>query len=158
MRSVGAMTAILAAALQLSNPFSSVPGPSDPNLVLKRLAMTKNAERDLVKRTVEDVGARDRLLALYDERDRLVEQHVAAIDAYRERMEMLDADYQAVPAAFEAAMTDFAASRTSWREEFFALLDAMKRETTAKEWKTIADFELRKFKPRELDYPQPEER
>jgi hypothetical protein len=129
-------------------------GPPDPAKVRKKIAAAQGAERDLISREVGEASRAERLLALLDERDHLVAEQRQRIQAYSAKMAALNADYDAGRDEFEKSVAEYNASRQEWQRDFAELIEAMKAEVTAEEWKAISKFQLKKLNPRELTYEE----
>ena len=124
----------------------------DPAKVQQKMDATLEGEKELIRSTIADSERTDRLIALLDVRDRLVGEHAETIADYRDRMKVLNADYDAPRESFEEAIAGYNRERAAWQRRFVELIDAMKKETTAEEWKAIAKYQLKKLNPRELAY------
>ena len=74
------------------------------------------------------------LVALLDERDRLVAAQAEIVRGYRERMVALNAEYGAEREKFDEATAGYNKERMEGQREFVGLIDAMKKEATAEEW------------------------
>ena len=94
----------------------------------------------------------DGLIALLGQRDRLVARQAETVRLHRDRMSALNADYNAERSSFEEAIADYNNERLDTQRDLAELIEAMKREATAEEWKAIAKYELKKLNPRELAY------
>jgi len=151
-RKTPAAVAVALMALLFSPGCAQRKGPPDPAKVQQKMAATLDAERELVRSTVADTGRADRLVELLAQRDRLVAEQAERIVRYRERMLALSADYDAERADFEEAAGVYNTERREWQRQVAELLAAMKNETTAEEWKTIAKYQHKKLNPRELAY------
>ena len=71
---------------------------------------------------------------------------------YRERMRSLNADYEATRESFDQAVTAYNEERQANQRRWLDLIDRMKKETTAEEWKALSRYQLKKLDPRELTY------
>lgn len=126
----------------------------DPIKVQEESAEYRNQEIELVQSSVPDQERADRFIQLLSERDRLVSDHTEEISAYREQMSALNADYNAERASFDLLMTSYNNERATAQKEFVALIEAMKKETTAEEWNIISKYQLKRLHPRQLSYGQ----
>lgn len=109
-------------------------------------------EVTLVQATITDPQRAERLLALLDERDRLIEENVAMLRQYRREMKALNADFDAQREVVVEIIDYYNRERALKQLRFIELIAQMKRTTTAEEWAVIADFQLQNFKPRQLLY------
>jgi hypothetical protein len=126
----------------------------DPIKVQEEIAEYRSQELELVRSTIPDHQRADRLIQLLGERDRLISDHTQEISAYREQMSALNADYNAERQSFDRLMTGYNSQRETAQKEYVALLAAMKKETTAEEWKVISKYQLKRLNPRKLTYGQ----
>ena len=129
-------------------------GAPDPAKVQEKMTATLDGEKELIRSTVASAERADSLIALLDERDRLVVEHVETVRGYRERMMALNADYGAGREDFEEAISGYNKERSEAQRQFVELIDAMKKEATAEEWKVVAKYQIKKLNPRELAYKQ----
>lgn len=150
-----AITAALAAISILLLPAcASRKEAPDPVKVQEQIAEYRSQELELVRSTVSDQERADRLIDLLAERDRLIADHREEISSYREKMSALNADYNAERESFDALMADYNSQRATAQREYIALIEAMKKETTAREWKPISRFQLKRLNARNLTYSQ----
>jgi len=119
--------------------------PADP-------ALLRADETALVKSTITDPARAQRLLALIDERDRLVAETRAMLQQYRREMKAINADYDASGDVIVEMIDYYNRERAQKQLAFIELITKMKRATSASEWAVIADFQLQNFNPRELLY------
>ena len=152
MRNLGATLGLAIATLMLLSGCAGLKGPPDPAKVQQKISATLNGEKELIRATVASAERADGLIALLDQRDRLVAQHADTMRRHRERMSVLNADYDAERSSFEDAIADYNNERLDTQRDLAELIEAMKREVTAEEWKAIAKYELKKLDPRELAY------
>lgn len=124
----------------------------DPAKVQAQVAAFREQEVDLVKATISDPGRANRFLQLLAERDRLISAATEKINAYREEMVLLNADYNASRESFEILVDGFNDQRAATQREFVAVIAAMKMETSPEEWKVISRFQLKRLHPRRLTY------
>jgi len=129
-------------------------GPPDPAKVQQKLTATLEGERELIRSKVASQERANALIALLDDRDRLVAEHAKTVADYRDRMMALNADYGAERKSFEEAIAGYNENRAESQREFVELIDAMKKEATAEEWKAIAKYQIKKLNPRDLAYKQ----
>ena len=113
-----------------------------------------DGEKELIRSRVEDPERAERLVAMLDERDRLVAEHAELVRGYGERMSALNAEYGADRESFDRLVSDYNSQRMQAQRQLAELVDAMKHEATATEWKAIARYQLKKVNPRELAYDQ----
>jgi len=126
----------------------------DPAAVQEQIAEYRVEEIDLVRSTVLDVDRAERLIALLGERDQLVSDHVKEIVAHRAEVSALNADYNAERESFDVLLNKYNKQRESAQREIVALIAAMKKETTADEWKVISKYQLKRLNPRQTGYQQ----
>ena len=139
--------------LQLSACSSSKEAP-DPAAVREQIADYRAQETDLVRSTVLDDDRADRLIALTDQRDRLISDHVNEVIAYRKEISALNADYNAQRESFSELLSSYNSQRETAQREIVALIADMKKQTTADEWKIISKFQLKRLNPRQIGYSQ----
>ncbi len=150
------LTATLAAVSFLLLPAcASRKEAPDPVKVQEQIAEYRSQELDLVRSTVLDEERAGRLIDLLADRDRMIANHRKVIETYRGEMTALNADYNARRESFNLLMTGYNDQRASAQKEFVSLIEAMKKTTTSKEWKTISKYQLKRLDPRELTYSQP---
>jgi hypothetical protein len=126
----------------------------DPVKIQEKIAEYREQELELVRSTVSDHERADRLIQLLGERDRMVSDYAKEISAYREQMSALNTDYNAKRESFDWLMASYNSRRVTAQKEFTALVDVMKNETTAEEWKIIIKYQLKRLHPRRLSYGQ----
>lgn len=150
-----ALLAIVSAIvlLQFSACASRKEAP-DPVKVQEEIAEYRNQERELVLATIPDPGRADRLIRLLGERDKLISDSTQIINEYRERMWLLNADYDADRESFETLVASYNSQRAAMQEKFTTLIGTMKMEMNPEEWKVISRFQLKRLHPRQLTYGQ----
>lgn len=126
----------------------------DPAKLQETIAEYRVQEIELVRSTVADQERADRLVELLAKRDQLISEHTDEIRVHREQMTALNADYNAERESFEALLSIYNSQRAAAQHEFTALIDAMKKETTADEWKVIAKFQRKRLNPRKISHSQ----
>ena len=126
----------------------------DPAAVQEQVAEYRAEEIELIRSTVLDDDRADRLIALLGERDRLISDHVNDIIAYRKEMSALNANYDAERESFDVLLNKYNIQRESAQREIIALITAMKKETTADEWKIISKYQIKRLNPRQTAYQQ----
>ena len=109
-------------------------------------------ETALVRNTVTDPARAERLIELFDERDRLQIESAKLVQQYRQSMQALNAEYDAADEQILALMGNYDRAREQYQLKFLDQLAAMKQATTAGEWEVIARFQLENFQPRKLVY------
>jgi predicted nucleic acid-binding Zn-ribbon protein len=150
----GTIVALAVAALMLLPACAGRKGPPDPAKVQEKMTATLDGEKELIRSTVASAERADNLVALLDERDRLVAEHAETVSAHRERMTALMADYGAERDSFEEAISGYNKERSEAQRQIVELIDAMKKEATTEEWKALAKYQMKKLNPRELAYKQ----
>ena len=151
MRNTG--TSIALATLFLLLPACALrKGPPDPAKLQQQMTKTLDGEKALIRSTIADAERAESLVGLLDERDRLVASHAELVQSYRERMAALNADYGAEREAFEKVIAEYNTKRVASQRELAKLIEAMKKEATAEEWKAVAKYQIKKLNPRELAY------
>jgi hypothetical protein len=148
-----AVTIVAISFLLLSACVSPIDAP-DPIRQQEEIAEYFKQELELIRSTVSDQHRAERLVQLVGERNRLASDHAQEIGAYRERMSVLNADYNTSRDSFDSLMTRYNGQRVAAQKEFTAMIEAMKKETTAREWGVIARFQLRRLHHRRLTYGQ----
>jgi len=116
------------------------------------VAEAQKEEVRLIRDTIKDAGRAEQFLALVAERDRLVEHFSAEVEAHRNRMFALNSDYQAERKDFEALLANYRHKRVDSQKELVELIYAMKKLTTAAEWKNISQFQIKHLNLRHLTY------
>jgi predicted component of type VI protein secretion system len=140
------------AAVFLLPACSSLKKTPDPAQVQLTIAESREQELDLVRQTVAETDRAERIIELLASRDRLFERYIEEIGVHRGRMTVLNAEYDTTRDAFDQQLAAYNQQRAAAQNEFMALVAAMKRETTAEEWKTIAKFQSKNLNPRQLTY------
>ena len=153
-RSIATTAALAVATLMLLPACAGRKGPPDPAKVQQKMTATLDGEKELIRSTVASAERAESLVALLDERDRLVAEHTEIVRGYREQMMALNADYGAERESFEEAIAGYNNERMEVQREFVELIDAMKKEASAEEWKAVAKYQIKKLNPRELAYKQ----
>jgi hypothetical protein len=154
MRTIGAGIALAVAALVLLPACALRKGPPDPEKVQRKMTATLEGEKELIRSKVASPERADNVIALLDDRDRLVADHAKTVADYRNRMKALNGDYDADRSDFEEAIAAYNEDRAKWQSEFASLISAMKAEATATEWKAISKYQLGKLNPREMAYKE----
>jgi len=113
-------------------------------------AQLRADETTLVQSTVTDAARAERLLALLDERDRLIEETIEMLQQYRRELKAINADYDASREIIIEMVDQYNHDRAQKQLRFIDLIAQMKAATTAAEWKVIAEFQLDNFKVRQL--------
>ena len=146
-------TTVALAALILLLPACALrKGPPDPAKLQQKMQATLEGEKALIRSTIAEAERAERLVALLAERDRLVASHAELVQGYSERMAALNKDHSAERDAFEQAIAEYNTNRAASQRELAELIEAMKQQATADEWKTIAKYQVKKLNPRELAY------
>jgi len=113
-------------------------------------AQLRADETTLVQSTMTDPARAERLLALLDERDRLIEETIEMLQQYRRELRAINADYDARREIIIEMVDQYNLDRAQKQLRFIDLITKMKATTTADEWKVIAEFQLDNFKARQL--------
>jgi hypothetical protein len=150
----GAAATLAVAALVLLAACALRKGPPDPAKVERKMNATLEGEKALIRSTVANPEKADKLIALLADRDRLVAEQAETVGAYRDRMKVLNADYNANRSDFDRAVADYNSDRTELQTQLVELIEAMKRETTAEEWKAVAKYQVKSLNPRETAYKE----
>lgn len=124
----------------------------DPARVQAQIIEYREQEIALVRATVVEQERAEQFIALLAERDRMVAEYAQRIKEHREKLAALTADYDAERTDFETLLGRFNRQRAAAQQESIELVAAMKAATTAKEWKIISRFQLKRFDLRELSY------
>lgn len=119
--------------------------PPDP-------AQQRADETALVQATVVDPARAEKLLALLDQRDRLINETSEMLQQYRREMKAINADYEASREVVIEMIDHYNRDRARKELRFIELIKQMKATTNAAEWKVIAEFQLDNFNPRQLIY------
>lgn len=115
-------------------------------------AQLRADEITLVQATVAEPARAERLLALLDERDRLIEETVTMLREYKREIKALNADFDAQRDVVVEIIDYYNRERALKQLRFIDLIAQMKSATTAEEWALIADFQLQNLNPRQLVY------
>ena len=126
----------------------------DPIKIQEQIAEYRLQELELVRQTVLDDERADRLIHLISERDKLIASIAKEVGAYRTQISELNADYNADRKSFDVLIANNNSRRAVVRTELVDLIGAMKRETTAEEWKAISKFQVKRLNLRSLAYSQ----
>jgi hypothetical protein len=110
------------------------------------------SESALIQATVADPARVERLMALLEERDRLVEETAAMMKQYRRELKSLNADYDSSREIMVEMIDYYNRERAQKLLRFIELIAKMKAATSAEEWQVIAEFQLDYFNPRQLIY------
>ncbi len=105
-------------------------------------------ETRLVKATVADAARAERLLALFEERDRLIEETGALLRQYRREFKAINAEYDTGREVHIEMVDYYNRGRAQKQLRFIELITQMKAATSATEWRVIAEFQLDNFDPR----------
>jgi len=155
MRNLKQVILIFFAAIALSSVFgcASREAPTAAEIE-KAISEARTEEVVLVRSTVADEGRADRVIALLQERDQVMNRYVTVLKQYSDDILQMNADYAVTRDQLEEKMTSYHADRTMLQKDFVDLIDAIKKETTADEWKSLAKYQLKKLNPRTLAYQQ----
>ena len=115
-------------------------------------AQLRATETALIQSTVADPARAQKLLALLDERDRLIDETSEMLRQYRREMKAANADYDITRDVIVEMIDYYNLERAREQLRFIDLIKQMKATTTAAEWKVIAAFQLDNFNPRQLVY------
>ena len=110
------------------------------------------SETALIQATVTDPSRVERLLALLQERDRLVEETRTMMKQYRRELQSLNADYDSSREIMVEMIDYYNRGRAQKLRHFIELTSEMKATTSAAEWQVIAEFQLEYFSPRQMIY------
>lgn len=108
------------------------------------------SETALIQATVTDPARIESLLALLQERDRLIEETRAMTKQYRRELKSLNADYDSSREIMIEMIDYYNRERAQKLLRFIELIAKMKAKTSAEEWQAIAEFQLEYFNPRQL--------
>jgi hypothetical protein len=144
----------LASGILLFSACALLPQVPDPVKVQEEIAEYRRQELALISATIPDPERANRMISLLGERDKLIAQSTRTINAYREQISLLNADYHADRARFDALVADYNSQRAVAQERFTALIEAMKMEASPEEWKIISSFQLERLHPHRLTYGQ----
>jgi hypothetical protein len=126
---------------------------TDPAALEAHFETVRLEERELITKIVEDPQRTRTLFTLLDERDQKVAEHAATVLAYIDNMRTLNADYDAPQADFEQLFASYRANRQTYQKDLVNIVQKMKANTTAKEWKRLAKFQLDELNPRRMTQP-----
>lgn len=108
------------------------------------------SETALIQAAVTDPARVKSLLALLQERDRLIEETAAMMKQYRRELKSLNADYDSSREIMVEMIDYYNRERAHKLLRFIELIAKMKAATSAAEWKVIAEFQLEYFNPRQM--------
>jgi len=148
-----AVVIVAMAILSLAACASRTEAP-DATAVQEQIAEHRAQEIDLVRSTVLDNDRADRFIALLAKRDLIIDDHVKEIVAHRKAISALNAGYDAEREDFKVLLSRYNKQRESAQREIVALIAAMKKKTTADEWKIISKYQLKRLNPRQTGYRQ----
>lgn len=131
---------------------SSVSESPDPAAVRAAIAEAGEQEQQLIRSTIDDPERLESFIALVDQRDTTLRNHVAEIEQYRADFEVLNADYHATREDLDNLVARYNQQRETAQQDLVQLLGAMKRSTTQEEWRVIWNFQKKKLHPRDLAY------
>ncbi len=123
---------------------------TDPAALEAHFESVRQNERQLITKIVEDPQRSNALFMLLDERDQIVSKHAGVVVAYIENMRTLNADYDAPQAEFEQLFATYRNDRQTYQQDLVNIVQQMKANTTAKEWKRLAKFQLNELNPRKM--------
>lgn len=146
-----AMAIVVAAATLTTMGCASREAPSAEK-VQQQIAAARVEEINLVRATIVDVERADRFVTLLEERDRIIDDYVGIVAAYREKILAMSAEYTTTRPQITGLVSGYNQDRANVQRKFADLFDAMKRETTADEWKKIARYQVKRLNPRQLSY------
>ena len=129
---------------------------TDPAALEAQFESVRQNERQLITRIVEDPRRSDALFMLLDARDQIVSDHAETVVAYIDNMRTLNADYDAPRTDFEQLFASYRANRQTYQKDLVNIVQKMKANTTAKEWKRLAEFQLDELNPRRMTQPSGE--
>lgn len=115
-------------------------------------AQQRASETALIQATVADPARAERLLALLEERDRLIEETAAMMKQYRRELKSVNADYDSSREIMIEMIDYYNRERAQKLLRFIELTAKMKAATSAEEWQAIAEFQLDYFNPRQMIY------
>jgi len=131
--------------------------PLDPEKIQQQIATYREQERDMILTTVADPDRADQLLTLVAKRDELIAYSTNTINAFREKMTVLNADYRADRASFGDLVATFSVQREKAQQQFVAVIGEMKAVATPDEWREISRFQTKQLDPQQLVYGAAEE-
>ena len=153
-RNIGTTVALAVVVLMLLPACAGRKGPPDPEKIQRKMTATLEGEKELIRSKIASPERADSLIALLDDRDRLVAEHTKTVADYRDQMKALNADYDAERSDFDDAVAAYNENRAKWQSEYVDLIGTMKAEASADEWKAIAKYQLGKLNPREMAYKE----
>ena len=130
------------------------PQVPDPDKVQEEIAEYQRQELALIAATIPDPERANRMIRLLGERDKLIAQSARTINAYRDQISALNADYHADRESFETLVANYNSQRAVAQKKFTALIAAMKMEASPEEWKIISKFQVERLQPQRLTYGQ----
>jgi len=152
---VSAVSAIfLITGILLFSACALRPEVPDPVKVQEEIGEYRRQELALISTTIPDPERANRMIRLLGERDELIAQSTKTINAFRDQISILNADYHADRESFEALVANYNSQRAVAQEKFTALIGAMKKEASSEEWKVISKFQVERLQPRRLTYGQ----
>ena len=129
---------------------------TDPDTLEAHFESVRQNERQLISKIVEDPQRSNALFMLLDARDQIVSDHAETVVAYIDNMRTLNADYDAPRTDFEQLFASYRANRQTYQKDLVNIVQKMKANTTAKEWKRLAEFQLDELNPRRMTQPSGE--
>jgi hypothetical protein len=154
MKMILTSAAVLVTALSLAllPACASRKEAPDPIKVQEEIAEYRKQELELIRTTILDNQRADNFIRLIGRRDQLISGYVKDIQAYREKMSELNADYNADRSRFDELIGGYNSQRSVAKTAFVDLIAEMKKETTSEEWKVISKYQLKRLHPRALAY------
>ncbi|MDO6442284.1 MULTISPECIES: hypothetical protein [unclassified Marinobacter] len=108
--------------------------------------------QNLIASEIDDPLRAKEFAALSAERDRLVSQHAASVQQYSKKLRDMNLDYSTEREQLDNLIQEYNQERRAAQTRFLVLMGKMKATVTAKEWETLAKFELKNLNPRTMSY------
>lgn len=108
--------------------------------------------QNLIAAEIYDPVRAKKFAALSAERDQLISQHAISVHQYSEKLKAMTLDYATERDELDNLIQEYNGERRAAQTEFLALMTKMKATVTAKEWATLAKFELKKLNPRTMSF------
>lgn len=123
---------------------------TDPAALEAHFEAARQSERQLVTEIVQDPQRTNALIMLLDKRDQTVAEHAKIVTTYINNMRTLNANYDAPQAEFEQLFASYRTSRQTYQQDLVNIIQQMKANTSAQEWKQLAKFQLKELNPRAM--------
>ncbi|WP_417514589.1 hypothetical protein [Marinobacter sp.] len=141
---------VISIAMSVVIGCASISKDVSPDEVKAQQAEIHAEFQNLIASEIDDPARAKEFAALSAERDQLISQHATSVHQYSEKLKAMTLDYATEREELDNLIQDYNGERRAAQTEFLALMTKMKSTVTAKEWETLAKFELKKLNPRTM--------